>query len=107
MTGRHEAHAIRVLLYIVLSLCLPTYVTLVYLLMYRNQPVTAELLLQVLLVLQSPEILKVRDPDYATRGIPSGTGPVTVPKRRGSDPEGSALKWEGPWDLPLVGGSSR
>jgi hypothetical protein len=30
-------------------------------------------------VLQSPEIRRVRDPDYATRGIPSGTGPVTVP----------------------------
>jgi hypothetical protein len=29
--------------------------------------------------LQSPEILRVRDPDHATRGIPSGTGPVTVP----------------------------
>jgi hypothetical protein len=30
-------------------------------------------------VLQLPEIPGVRDPDYATRGIPSGTGPVTVP----------------------------
>jgi hypothetical protein len=34
---------------------------------------------QARVVLQSPEILRVRDPDYATRGIPSGTGPVTVP----------------------------
>jgi hypothetical protein len=30
-------------------------------------------------VLQSPEIRRVKDPDYATRGIPSGTSPVTVP----------------------------
>jgi hypothetical protein len=30
-------------------------------------------------VLQLPENPGVRDPDYATRGIPYGTGPVTVP----------------------------
>jgi hypothetical protein len=34
---------------------------------------------QVFVVLQAPKLLRVRDPDYATRGIPSGTGPVTVP----------------------------